>query len=80
MQLYLTQAYVTKDITNPFWARQWDKSATDASKTRTKFVEMYELKRKDVTTIPVELDVRKDALMNTLNKIVTVGDEPLKLD
>lgn len=79
MQLYLTQTHVTKDTSNPFWARQWDKSAADASKTRTKFIETYEVKRKDVTTTAVEVGTRKEPLLELLNKISSVNDGAVEL-
>lgn len=78
MQLYLIEAHVTT-ADQPFWARSWKASKADASKERTRFAEVYGLKRKDIEIKEVDIDTRKEGLLIALNKISNQTDGALAL-
>ena len=78
MQLYLIEAHVTTAET-PFWARSWKASKADASKERTRFAEVYGLKRKDIEIKEVDIDTRKEGLLIALNKISGQTDGALAI-
>lgn len=78
MKLYLIEAHVTT-ADQPFWARSWKAAKADASKERTRFAEVYGLKRGDIKVQELDLDTRKEGLLIALNKISNQTDGALAL-
>lgn len=74
MQIYLVQGHV-KQAEKPYTARIWCSSQAQAASARSRLRSDLNVARDDIRTTAVDLDTRRDPLLNFLNQVAGVGAE-----
>lgn len=73
MKLYLIEALVTPAETTPYVARTWVVSQAEAASTRARYTAELGVARKDIRTNALDVDTRKEGLVNILNQLARTG-------
>ena len=76
MQIYLVQGHV-KQAEKPYTARIWCSSQAQAASARSRLRSDLSVARDDIRTTAVDLDTRRDPLLNFLNQVAGVDAEGL---
>lgn len=74
MQIYLVQGHV-KQAEKPYTARIWCSSQAQAANARSRLRSDLNVAREDIRTTAVDLDTRRDPLLNFLNQVTGVDAE-----
>ena len=73
MKLYLIEALVTPAETTPYVARTWVVSQAEAASARARYTSKLDVARKNIRTSALDVDTRKEGLVNTLNQLARTG-------
>lgn len=72
MKLYLVEAFVAQ-ADSPYVARTWVVSQAEAASTRARYTSELGVARKDIRTIALDVDTRKEGLVTLLNQLARTG-------